>query len=427
MYRRKGQNRLASPERKRRPDTPPKAWTAPPATNQGLRELVEGLGVIVWEADATTWQFSFVSQHAEGLLGYSVEQWLREPSFWVNHVYPEDRERAIAIRQTAPSLAGRDQDLEYRMVAADGRLVWFRDIFHLVRNRDGVALKLRGLMVDATRRKQAEEALMASDLRLRALVEQTPAILWSTDTDLKITCALGTGLSALNLEPNQVVGMSVYEYFRTNDPKFHLRALQGESLSFEIPWMGRTYQAHLEPLRNAEGGITGCLGVALDITERKQAEEQIRSLAVTDPLTGLANYRRLLEVLESEINRSQRTGRPFAVLLLDLDDLKKINDNHGHLVGSQALCRLANVLLAHCRSIDTAARYGGDEFTLVLPETGVEAAGQVARRICERLENDGEEPSVSVSVGSAVYPQDGETIESLLGAADRALYVSKRC
>jgi diguanylate cyclase (GGDEF)-like protein len=154
--------------------------------------------------------------------------------------------------------------------------------------------------------------------------------------------------------------------------------------------------------------------------------EHVRQLAVTDPLTGLANYRRLVDALESEIQRSRRTARPFSILLFDLDGLKKVNDSYGHLVGSRALCRVAKVLRVNSRSIDTAARYGGDEFALILPETGMDAAQEVARRICDRVAGDGESPSVSVSVGVAVYAQDGETLEALVGAADRALYRAKR-
>jgi len=167
------------------------------------------------------------------------------------------------------------------------------------------------------------------------------------------------------------------------------------------------------------------LALAAEVTEHKHADEHIRRLAVTDPLTGLANYRRLVDAFDSEIKRYGRTGRSFAVLLLDLDGLKTINDAHGHLVGSRALCRLANILRIHSREIDTAARYGGDEFVLVLPETDAEAARRVAERISERLRNDAEEPSISVSTGTAIYPQDGKTIDELFGVADRTLYAAK--
>ncbi len=153
--------------------------------------------------------------------------------------------------------------------------------------------------------------------------------------------------------------------------------------------------------------------------------DQVRHLAVTDPLTGLSNYRTLITVMETEIQRSRRTGRPFAILLLDLDGLKGINDLHGHLTGSRAICRLANVLRSHSRAMDTAARYGGDEFAVVLPEAGADAATSVSRRICERLAKDGEVPQVTVSVGAAVFPQDGETIDALFNAADRKLYGMK--
>jgi diguanylate cyclase (GGDEF)-like protein len=168
------------------------------------------------------------------------------------------------------------------------------------------------------------------------------------------------------------------------------------------------------------------LALAAEVTDRKRAEDQVRHLAVSDPLTGLANYRRLLEALDLEVKRYGRTERHFAILLLDLDALKKINDTHGHLVGSRALCRLANVLRLHSREIDTAARYGGDEFVLLLPETEWPAAQSVAQRISGRLAHDAEEPPVSVSIGIAMFPQDGVTVADLFEAADRALYTEKR-
>ena len=170
-------------------------------------------------------------------------------------------------------------------------------------------------------------------------------------------------------------------------------------------------------------GYTVALGGAL--LDNAKLFEQVHHLAVSDPLTGLANYRRLLDVLENETERTNRTGRPFSVLLLDLDGLKKINDNYGHLVGSRAICRLADILRIHCRAVDTAARYGGDEFALVLPESKEDDAHRVANRIREVLATDGEQPSLSASIGISVYRGDGERIEKLLSEADQDLYAEK--
>ena len=175
-------------------------------------------------------------------------------------------------------------------------------------------------------------------------------------------------------------------------------------------------------------GIISSMALALAAmsAERKRVEDQVRSPAVTDPLTGLANYRMLVDTLDAEIRRFGRTDRPFALLLLDMDGLKQINDTYGHLTGSRALCRLADILRVHCRSMDTAARYGGDEFAIVIPEADVEDASRVLRRIQNRVARDTEHPPFTVSIGAAVYPADGGTRDDLLVAADMALYRMKR-
>jgi diguanylate cyclase (GGDEF)-like protein len=157
----------------------------------------------------------------------------------------------------------------------------------------------------------------------------------------------------------------------------------------------------------------------------QRAEDRLRHLAETDALTGLANYRRLSEAVESEIKRSERTARAFAVLIFDLNGMKRINDRHGHQAGNCALCRLADIFRSSCRSIDTAARYGGDEFAIVLPETDAKEADAVRRRICERLSNDREEPRLSMCIGVAIYPEDGTTNKTLFQAAEGELHQMK--
>ena len=153
--------------------------------------------------------------------------------------------------------------------------------------------------------------------------------------------------------------------------------------------------------------------------------QDIQRLSLTDPVTGLGNYRRLTDSLEMEIERTGRTGRPFGLLLFDLDGLKKINDAFGHQIGTRALCRAADVLRFHSRVIDTSARHGGDEFALVLPETTDQGAQEVVTRVCDRVANDGQQPTISLSAGFAIYPRDGSSVESLMEAADRSLYRMK--
>src|SRR5271154_7039377 len=179
----------------------------------------------------------------------------------------------------------------------------------------------------------------------------------------------------------------------------------------------------LAELSKTAGYVVMLSGALLD---QARLFDQVRSMAGSDSLTGLSNYRRLISVLEAELDRSRRTQRPFSIVLLDMDGLKAINDRYGHLTGSRALVRLGKILRSHSRAIDTAARYGGDEFALVLPEAGPDIANRVVSRIRERMAAEVEFPALSASAGVAAFPEDGDTPEKLLGAADRALYGMKK-
>ena len=178
----------------------------------------------------------------------------------------------------------------------------------------------------------------------------------------------------------------------------------------------------LAELSKTASYVVMLLGALLD---QARLFDQVRTLAVSDSLTGLANYRRLLSVIEAELDRSRRTQRPFSVVLFDMDGLKAINDQYGHLTGSRALVRLGKILRNHCRAIDTAARYGGDEFAIVFPEADSDIATRIVNRIHEKMSSEAEAPALSASAGTASYPADGDTPEKLLAAADRALYRMK--
>jgi diguanylate cyclase (GGDEF)-like protein/PAS domain S-box-containing protein len=200
------------------------------------------------------------------------------------------------------------------------------------------------------------------------------------------------------------------------------------SIRFEIKILTKAGEARWLDLTMGMmefAGQPAGLITAFDITERKSAEQNVREMALSDPLTGLANYRGLQDMFGKEAVRFQRARRNFSLLLLDVDTLKKINDAHGHLVGSRCLCRLALAIRRICRAADTPARYGGDEFALILPETEIDGARKLAHRIMRRLADDTEEPPITVSAGVAECPADGETLDELLETADHDLYEMK--
>ena len=180
----------------------------------------------------------------------------------------------------------------------------------------------------------------------------------------------------------------------------------------------------LEPLHALIDGMAGALETALHL---KRAE----TLAAIDDLTGLFNPRFLAQTLRREVKRSVRTGRPLSLLFVDLDGFKGINDRHGHLYGSRALVEAAARIQAAARETDLVARYGGDEFALVLPETDQDGSIHVAQRVRERiaeqgfLAEDGIDYRLTASVGVATLPDVASTPEELLAAADAAMYAVK--
>ena len=274
---------------------------------------------------------------------------------------------------------------------------------------------------------------MARDSQLRRLLGHVPVLLWTTDKRLRVTSHWGSAVPLAADSPADLVGRTVCDYLGCKDPDpyttpvaEHLEALRGASAHFEYTQNARVYEVYLQPWRSEGGEIVGCLGTAIDLTERKQNEEQVRYQATHDALTGLANYRGFLDTLEREVKRAERSHHSFAVLLLDLDELKRINDRLGHLAGNRALKRLAESMKQHCRSTDLAARYGGDEFAVVLIDADPGMAQQIAGRVEAALQNDGEQPPISVSIGISVYPDDGRTAQELLEAADQHLYKRKR-
>jgi len=259
-------------------------------SEERFRVFLESLNAIVWEADASAWQFTFVSQRAQEILGYPVEQWLSEPNFWANHIYPDDREQAVWICRTATA-KGEDHTFEYRAVAADGRIVWLRDIVRVFKGDVGKPVRLRGIMVDTTELKRAEEELRRNKDELQRVMASIPDYLWSGEVNSQGNWTYRYYSSAVE----KITGRSAEFYLQGPDawlstvhpedrPRMlrsfeKLRAGQsdGDETEYRIVRPDGTIRwvRDCARVRMVDAGIR-IDGVVSDITERKRAEEALR-------------------------------------------------------------------------------------------------------------------------------------------------------
>ncbi len=252
-------------------------------SNEQFRNLVNSVGGIVWEADAKTFKFSFVSEQSERILGYPIEQWLREPTFWRDHVHPDDRNWAVEFCLNATAQK-EDHDFEYRMIAADGRTVWLRDLVTVVVEGDSPT-KLRGVMVDVTKHKLAEEQLTKTEELLRSVIGNTPVILFAFDRSGVVTLSEGKGLDTFGVKPGELVGRSIFDLYR-DSPNLHAnarRALAGESVTFATEAKKQFFEIHLIPLINKRGEVISVTGVTYNITDRRRTEKELRLVIDTIP------------------------------------------------------------------------------------------------------------------------------------------------
>jgi diguanylate cyclase (GGDEF)-like protein/PAS domain S-box-containing protein len=363
-------------------------------------------------------------------------------------IHPEDRGNAWDALQSAVA-ERRAFELTYRILTAWGREKVVSDRGQALYHADGSVAALEGFITDVTERQESGELAYERDL-LQILMDNVPVRIFFKDRAtrfLRINRFLAQQFGLA--DPAEAVGRTDSDFY----PEEMAREFREDDLTVlrtGSPLAGKEERISLPrepekwalvtkvPFRDREGRVIGIVGVSKDITELKNMERwlsdangQLQDLARADALTGLMNRRVILEAAETEWVRWRRYGGAFATLILDADDFKLVNDRHGHVVGDHVLQHLASRLLRGLRNVDAVGRYGGEEFMVLLPETGLDGAIVAAQKILRSIgetpiKTDGLSLPLTVSIGAAAVREDDASLDVLIQRADRALYVAKR-
>lgn len=282
---------------------------------------------------------------------------------------------------------------------------------------------------------RAESLSRESENRLRLLLSQVPAMLWTVDRDMRVTSLAGAGLQTHRSGGDRSVGELIDSL--TNDEEYKKtslnaleRAIEGETVRYESKQNGRWLQGDVEPLRDDDGEVVGAVAVMLDVTEIRENAERFAVLARQDALTGLPNRLALNERLPQMLEQAVQHEHFVAVLFVDVDRFKTINDTLGHQTGDELLRNVSARLKDRLDENATIFRPGGDEFVIVVQaikhkRTVASVAMDVLSAFSEPFDIDGRELFVTASVGTSIFPQNAETAEELIAFADSAMYRAK--
>jgi diguanylate cyclase (GGDEF)-like protein/PAS domain S-box-containing protein len=351
------------------------------------------------------------------------------------YVNPDDRIRFKKLLESGEIVGG----FETQRYRKDKDKFWVSINNRAVFDESGKVLYYEGIVEDITARKKAEEALRESEIKFRSLFEESRDAIYITTKDGRFIDANQSFLDLFGETREGLMERNAKDAYTSIEDKERLKKMikeQGAVRNYEIKLQkedGAKIDCLLTvaPKRNDRGDIIEYQGIVRDITERKRIEDLIKHLAYHDSLTGLPNRMLFNDRLNMAIINAQRNKQKLAVMMLDLDKFKDVNDTLGHNTGDMLLKAVANCLTVVLRKGDTTARLGGDEFLLLLTDiVKTENAGGVAQKILEAFQKpfafDGQEVYITTSIGIAIYPEDGEDIDTLVKHADIAMYSAKK-
>lgn len=422
------------------------------ASEARFRDISHSMADWIWEMDENA-VYTYCSDKSLGLLGYLPAEILGKTPF--DFMPLAERKRAQRIYQRIIEHKLPIKDLEHWRIRKDGTRILLRTDGLPIVDGDGTLKGYRGVDKDITERKKSQEALKESEERFRAISNTAADAIILMDHRGRISYWNPAAEKIFGYSQDEVVGQDLhillspqryhencrrgFEHFRKSGQGAvigktqELAAIRKDGTEFPIELSASAIQIN---------GKWCCVGIVRDITDRKRSQEQITYIAYHDMVTNLPNRHFLKDRLQQALALAKQHKRMLAVLFLDLDNFKRINDSFGHDVGDKLLKSVADRLAKCLRKSDTiaridkdeahttVARLGGDEFTVLLTEvSNIHSSSKVAQRILDLFRHpftlDNKEISITPSIGISLYPNDGEDVDTLLKNADRAMYHAK--
>ena len=397
------------------------------------RELFNAIEDAIFVHDLTTGDLLDVNARACELYGYSYEELIRLKVHDISSGIPPYTGKEAAKRLKA-ALAGQTQRFEWQAKRKDGSVFWVEVV--LKRTRLGRKEVILAIVRDITRRKEAQEQLALAAKVFESTIEGIVV----TDANAVIQMVNPAFTAITGYRPEEVIGKTP-RILRSNrhDEEFYRK--MWESLLSKGHWQGEIWNRRkngeaypewltINAIKDDSGRTTHYVGVFHDITEIKRTQQKLTYQAYHDALTGLPNRLLLMDRLGVAVARAKRVGGKVAVLFMDLDRFKTINDTMGHAAGDMLLQQVARRLKARCRGGDTVARAGGDEFVIVLKVESATEAMKAAERLLNVLHSEpfmvrGQQLFLTASVGISIYPLDATDPDTMLRNADMAMYRAK--
>jgi diguanylate cyclase (GGDEF)-like protein/PAS domain S-box-containing protein len=415
-----------------------------------LSGVLKGIGEPVIVADDGG-SIKFMNPAAEALTGWLEDKAMGMPLEEVFRLVEEGSDRPVRLSIKRVMERGRAERItgQTALVARGGTQIPVDYSVSPLSGKGGGATGVVLVFHDVTARREHIKVLESSEQFLNTIFDSIYDPFCIFNREMRIVRANEAYAALKGKALEKLIGGRCYEEpgvnpdackvcvvkstFLSAEPNSHEKHLRGPDGSRE--W----FDIFTHPIKDEEGTVTHVLEYSRGITERKRAEEErkelikeLQHLSRIDVLTGLKNRRALMDALEHEVERCRRYGADLSLILCDIDNFKEINDTYGHAAGDSALALVSNVFREVVRKTDVAGRYGGDEFMLVMPETGLEGAKEFAERILVAVGRlkfrpvKGKTLRMSMSLGLSVFDSDSDNVDTLISRADDAMYTSKR-